>query len=88
MKNSYETYHLLADDDECEENPELLSSQPRSSRLYSMNGIISILVIVISVSSLVINIFFACYIIQLRGQLETAGATQFGLSTVLYYTMS
>ena len=53
-----------------------------------MRGIITILVTVIFVSSLVVNSLLAYHIIQLRTLLETAGATQFGLSTVLYLTIS
>lgn len=88
MKNSYEAYHLLGEDDDSERNLELSSSQSRSSRGFSMKGVVSVLITVISVSSLVVNIFLVHYITQLRGQLKTAGATQFGLSTVLYFTRS
>ena len=88
MKNSYEAYRLLGEDADSEDNLELPSSQARFSRLCSIKGVVSVLITVIFVSSLVVNTFLVYYIVQLRGQLETAGATQFGLSTVLYFTMS
>ena len=88
MKDSYEAYHLLKEDADFEDNHELSSSQPRTSRRYSMRGIITVLVTVIVVSSLVVNSLLAYHIIQLRALLETAGATQFGLLIVLYFTIS
>ena len=88
MKNSYEAYRLLGEDADSEDSLELSSSQARSSRRCSMKGVVSVLIIVISVSSLLVNSYLVYYIVELRGQLETAGATQFGLSTVFYFTMS
>lgn len=87
MKDSYEAYHLLREDAYFEDSLKLPSSQPRTSRRYSTRGIITFLVTVIFVSSLVVNSLLAYHIIQLRAQLETAGATQFGMSTVLYFTI-
>lgn len=88
MKDSCEAYRLLREDADFTDNLELLSPQPRSSRRFSMRGIISILITAIFVFSLVLNNILIYYIIQLGRQLETAGATQFGLSTVLYFTIS
>ena len=88
MKNSYEAYRLLGEDADSDDNLELSSSQARFSRRCSMKGVVSVLITVISVSSLVVNTFLVYYIVQLKGQLETAGATQFGWSTVLYLMMS
>ena len=88
MKKSYEANHLLGEDADSEDNLELPSSQARSSRCCSMKGVVSVLITVISISSLIINIFLVYHIVQLRGQLQTAGATQFGLSTVLYFLMA
>ena len=88
MKNSYEAYHLLEEEAEFEKNLDLPSFQPRSSRHFPTKGVVPVLITVISVSSLVVNIFLVYYIIQLRMQLKAASATQFGLSTVWYLTMS
>ena len=88
MKDSCEAYRLLREDADFADNLELVSPQPRSSRRSSIRGIISILLTVIFVLSLVVNNVLVYYVIQLRAQLETAGATQFGLSTFLYFTTS
>ena len=86
MKNSDEVHRLLEEDADSEKSLEFSSSQPRSCRRYSKKGVVSVFITVISVSSLVVNSFLVYYIIQLKGQLKTAGATQFGLSMVLYST--
>lgn len=88
MKTSYEAYRLLEEDADSEKSLEFPSSQPRSSRRCLKKGVVSVFITVMSVSSLVVNSFLVYYIIQLRGQLKTAGATQFGLSMVLYFTRS
>ena len=88
MKNAYEADHLLGEDADSESNLEIASSQARFSRHCSIKGVVSVVITVISVSLLVVNTFLVYYIVQLRGQLETAGATQFGLSTVLCLTVS
>ena len=88
MKDSCEAYHLLREDADFADNLELPSPQPKSSPRFPMRGIISILTTVIFVLSLVVNTALIRYIIHLRAQLETAGATQFGLSTFLYFTTS
>lgn len=88
MKESSEEYRLLREDADFADNLELLRPQPRSSRRFPMRGIIFILITVIFVGSVVLNIILIYHIIQLGRHLETAGATQFGLSIVLYFTIS
>ena len=88
MKESSEGYRLLREDADFADNLDLLSPQPESSRRFSMRGIIPILITGIFVFSVVLNIILTYHIIQLRRHLETAGATQFGLSTVLYFPIS
>ena len=88
MKEPSEEYRLLTEDADFADNFELLRPQPRSSRRFSMRGITFILITVIFVFSVVLNIILIYHIIQLGRRLETAGATQFGLSIVLYFTSS
>ena len=88
MKESCEEYRLLREDIDFADDLKLLCPQPRSSRHFSMRGIVIILITVILVFSVVLNIILIYHIIQLGRHLETAGATQFGLSTVLYFTIS
>lgn len=88
MKDSCEAYRLLREDADFADNLELRSPQLSSSRRFSMGGIISILIPVIFVLSLVLNNILIFHVIQLGRQLETAGATRFGISIVLYFPTS
>ena len=88
MKESCEEYRLSSEDVDFADNLNLLAPQPKSSRRCSMRGLIPILISGIFVFSVVLNIILTYHTIQLRRHLETAGATQFGLSTALYFPIS
>ena len=78
MKDLREKYTLLQDDEVSDLEPELLSRSLNRTTTLSVRGILITLFATICVLSLALNAFLVYHVTQIKNQVGTCGATEFG----------